>query len=292
MQFFEKINSLDDPDEQVRYAQEYARLIYPDLADVEFIIPEQGEQKFVLMTDDDVICIARSPELSPFMQSEAETLQTLEQVEGVATPSVNDFQPDNHIMRVSKLDGTALTPERLDAMTPEKQKELASRIGVFIGKMHDALPQGKKINMPWKDYAPSNISSAFGMEADPDNRSRIKAAENYIIGNANIEDGVVTLHSDLHQDNIFYDEESDTLGFIDFTGVKSGYRHREFMKLYRSYPEQFLDDIIAGYTHQTGRDIDKGLVEVSSDMFDLVIWQEGQPLFLNKGGLDNVARAC
>lgn len=282
MQLFEKMATIDDPDEQVRYAQEYARLMYPDLADVEFSIPEQGEQKFVFMTNDEVICIARSPEVSTIMQSEADTLNTLEKVDGVETPTVNDFQPDNHIMRVSKLDGTALTPERLASMPPEKQADLAQRMGVFIGKMHNVLPQDKKITMPWKDHALSNISSAFGMEADPENKSRIEAARSYITDNTTIDDSVVTLHSDLHQDNVLYDEDSDTLGLIDFTGVKSGYRHREFTKIYRSYPEPFLDGVIAGYSQQTGQVIDKSLITVSSDTFDMVIWQQGQPAFLER----------
>jgi len=227
MDFLDKIVSTSDDATQLEIAIDYAQKIYPDLAGEDFIIPEQGMQKFVLLTENEVVCIAREQGVSDLMQDEAKILGELDgKLSSTKIPTVIDFQADNHIMRISRLSGEALTPEKLAILTPEKQSDIAKRIGVFIAEMHTALPQGGEIKMPWRELALSNLSILFANESDPENKQRKLAAEDYINDNKKIQDDSVMLHSDLHPDSILYDETTDTLGVIDFTGAKAGYRHK------------------------------------------------------------------
>ena len=267
MDFLDKIEQ--ETGNLVELAKKYICTIYPDISEADLKDPEPGEQKFVFIAGNDVFYVARNREISALMRQEHDTLETLASLKTlVSTPEVRDYQAENHIMRVSRLNGKPLS-ESLDSLPTETLRSIGQRLGSFIAQMHHHLPQELEAHTALYEVALAKVSKAFDTASSERETQRIHDVQTHAMRSIESNNKTVTLHSDLHPGNILYDPETDELSVIDFTGLKPGARYREFIKPYAHMPTDMFNELKNSYKELSGHKIDDQLIQVGSDTFDV-----------------------
>jgi aminoglycoside phosphotransferase len=277
MNFFEKLTSLTNEQEQTTFALSHACDVY-GLNKENIIVPEQGIQTFTFVAGDKVVRIARMEGVSQIMGDEVSVLKGLEGKTDYKTPHVLDHRYEQHMMSVSCLPGKSLSYEEFAALDQALQDNLAEQMGRFLGQMHKAFPQKSTIEVPWREDVLQIIRNAMQKETDASQQSRLQSALQYVQDYGKSDSPYVMLHGDLHPGNTLYDSETGKLGFIDFTSAKYGSAHRDFVKIRRKMPWRAYDIAVKAYEKETGLEIDREKVDIATDIFNTVYDKAPQPL--------------
>src|SRR4051812_22145388 len=112
----------------IEQAQRYARAIYPDLADQVFEIPRQGWEYLTLLTAREAIRLPRHEIVAAAMDAEVNAHTRLAGKLPFPIPAIVDYQPDNHIMRMTRVPGVALSQRKLAARPEAQQRDIARQI--------------------------------------------------------------------------------------------------------------------------------------------------------------------
>lgn len=251
-------------------AQKHARVIYPDLADVQFEIPPQGQQNFVLIYKDNVIRIARHEWSAKTMPCEAAILKLLEPNCPLSIPILYNCVPDQNIMRTSRVTGRHLTDKDIEKLPHDRIHAIADQMAGFLAHLHGGVILSAD-QMELFCYNPGYFHGRVlpridtllqNSETPKGHRVLLEKAKSYLTNYDTLSDDNVLTHGDLTFGNILYDDAKGTIGIIDFTGASVGYRHLDFRKML-SYPEPLFNMIIEAYENKTDQEIDVDLVKTA-----------------------------
>lgn len=262
----------DIPDEPfpdtLEHAIEIACQAHPELDPDSFTFPEQGQQNFVFFADDKVIRLPRNAWTAQSMPREVQALGLLKDCP-VKIPQVIDYDPDVHIMILTKVRGAPLDDKAVQKMSKQDQKHIAKQLAQFMSFIHQGVrltPKDRDVLRSDSSYFHKQIKEKL-REIEQENINEgldliIEDIQTYLFAYETLEDSDVLIHGDIMFSNILYDPDTKDIGIVDFTGMEMGYRHLDFRKLL-DYPRPFFDMIIESYQDITGITPDLKLVKTA-----------------------------
>lgn len=259
-------------------AEALVRKILPDLTDVEFELPPQGAQNFVLIHDQQVIRVARHEWAAKTMERETKILRLLEANSPVSIPRFLDMLPDYHMMRITRVAGRHLSAEEIQRLSEKEMQNIAGQLADFMAYIHEGLLLSDEQKATFR-YDPSyfhelvfpRIAMLLTQDLSKDQKELLEKAKCYIEDYDLISDDIVLTHGDLTFGNILYDDKTNKIGIVDFTGSSMSYRHLDFKKLL-SYPKSFLRSVLTAYKDKTGHDVDIELTKTAYCLNGLNNW--------------------
>lgn len=245
-------------------AERFVRLTRPDLAGETLQRPEQGREHFTFLSDHEAIRVARNEGVAQNMAREAAYLGAIDaEAVGGNFPALIDYDSDHHILSSARIEGSPLTPARLDAMPDERRQGIGRKIGALIGDLHVNGPQAPDEPAGLSNKSLSRIYAKMA-HGDAEDIRRLRDVKTYVESSAQ-DNKRAMIHNDLGPGNILYDEKTGKIGFIDFSNVRADHAHMEFVTLLKNYGEDFTGKILDGYALRTGRGYTTDFIQTALD---------------------------
>ena len=116
--------------------------------------------------------------------------------------------------------GVALTQKLFDTLSPDTKEKVYTSLANFVYDINHCRPMltfEQKLNEPGKsglDFV--GVVNKLSAYLDAPDIAAINNAYNFFCSRPDMLSGVVLFHGDMNENNIFYDEKTDTVSFIDF----------------------------------------------------------------------------
>jgi aminoglycoside phosphotransferase (APT) family kinase protein len=249
---------------------------FPDLADRQFTVAASGLDNLVLdVAGEWIVRIPRRADIRQHFAPEMALLAELADIVSVPVPRP-ELSPNNRAraVRYRKLAGTRLDehlggPHRL---------ALASRLGRFLGELHD-FPALRVRELGVRAYDPPSWLEQFRifyanarLLAFPllTPRERKRAAgliESYVVDGAKLRFTPSLMHGDLAPEHVLCDTAGLITGVIDWTDARIGDPAVDLAWLVHGTDNEFASAVLASYPAN-----DPAMVERARFYYQVVPW--------------------
>lgn len=255
-------------------AERFIKLVYPDLVEQTLDRTKQGNEYFTFLAKDEVIRVARNETVSNNMHREFSLLTQLNFKPFTAMiPAALDYQPDNSVMRIQKLEGNPLS-EVINTLLPSERTRVAGQIGLFLAELHSFFreqsnPEQSEI-VENRELLLSRLEKIRSQTNTPEEQARLQEINAYIKNYETLDDRQAMIHGDVSPSNIIYDQITGQIGVIDFNNCTSNLCHRDFSVMAHLFPTDFVQGAMSSYADNTQRQLSIATVQTGADTLSLI----------------------
>lgn len=237
----------------------------PDLRNETFIVPRSGNTALTVMTVNEVFksCMSRGNPAD--FAREYAVLEHLQGRElGAKIPQLTWRSDDKSIYGMTRLHGEALSKDLLASLPADEQARIAAIIGRFNALIAAGIDDAQRAALGLQSklaadiVTPGHVFEALEPSAAKVNlgidalRVAVRVAEYCQQRFETHEQRLLSIHPDMHEQNIIYNRASGTVALIDIGAGQAVEAELGFCIPRHYYPRAFVAEMLAAFSAQSG----------------------------------------